>query len=364
MYTVPTADVTKFLTTSFIPVRHIKETPPGGSDSALTNQFSVQTNAVDGAIFNMKITTAGTGYANGTTEAILTISGDGTGATATAIVSGGAITGITMTNVGTGYRHAVVTISGGGGSGGVVRPVIGPIGGFGKDATNDLRSHYVTINTVFTGDESGAIPDSNDFRQIAVVKNPIEKATESATISATGSMVVGNFYKILTIGNTTDANFATAGSTSGNPVVGEIFKAIATTLTGSSTGTIAQVAEASAYNTCKSVTIPASLASTYVADFAFEAHTSGTVGAKGIVVEYNNTSGVLHYIQNESTGFGVINVNHFTRATGSSGAGNDVTAVGAPLINHHQGDVMFIENRTATTRSAGQVETVRLIIAF
>ena len=113
-------------------------------------------------------------------------------------------------------------------------------------------------------------------------------------------MVVGNFYKILTIGTSSDAHWATAGSTSGNPVVGEIFKAIATTSSGS--GTIAQVAEASAYNTCKSVTIPTGLASTYVADFAFEAHTGGTVGAKGIVVEYNNTSGVLHYIQNETTG--------------------------------------------------------------
>ena len=63
-----------------------------------------------------------------------------------------------------------------------------------------LRSHYVTINTVFTGDESGAIPDANDFRQIALLKNPIEKATESATVSAAASMVIGNFYKILTIG--------------------------------------------------------------------------------------------------------------------------------------------------------------------
>lgn len=242
--------------------------------------------------------------------------------------------------------------------------MIGPIGGFGADPTNDLRAHYVTVNTVFTGDESGTIPDSNDFRQIAVVKNPIEKANESATISAANSMVVGNFYKILTKGNTTDANFATAGSTSGNPVVGEIFKAIATTLSGSSTGTIAQVAEAAAYNTCKSVTIPASLASTYVADFAFEGHTSGTVGAKGIVVEYNNTSGVLHYIQNETTGFGTFTTSHLTRATGSSGAGNQISAVGAPLINHHQGDVMFVENRTATTRGTGQVETIRLVIAF
>ena len=295
MYTVPTADVTKFLTSSFIPVRRIAEAPAGGSDTALTNQWSVQGNAVDGAIYNMKITNAGTGYTSAPT---ITISGNGSSATATATVSGGAITGITMTNVGSGYRHATVTVTGGSGSNGAIRPVIGPIGGFGADPTNDLRAHYVTVNTVFTGDESGTIPDSNDFRQIAVVKNPIEKANETAVISATGSMVVGNFYKILTIGNTTDANWETAGSTSGNPVVGEIFKAIATTITGSSTGTIAQVAEASAYNTCKSVTIPSGLASTYVADFAFEGHTSGTVGAKGIVVEYNNTSGVLHYIQN------------------------------------------------------------------
>ena len=360
MFTVNTTNASKFLTSSFIPVLHIKENP-GSGDLALANQWAVQSNAVDGAIYNMKITNGGSGYTSAPT---ITIAGDGASAAATATVAGGAITGITMTNVGTGYHHATVTITGGGGSNGAVRPVIGPDGGFGANPTNDLRSHYVTINTVFTGDESGSIPDSNDFRQIAVVKNPIEKANETATLSASNSMVVGNFYKILTIGTSSDAHWATAGSTSGNPVVGEIFKAIATTSSGS--GTIAQVAEASAYNTCKSVTIPTGLASTYVADFAFEAHTGGTVGAKGIVVEYNNTSGVLHYIQNETTGFGVHSLRiHFLRELlGSSGAGNHVSAVAAPLINHHQGDVMFIENRTATTRGTGQVETVRLVIAF
>ena len=358
MFTVNTTNASKYLTSSFVPVLHIKENP-GSGDLALANQWAVQSNAVDGAIYNMKITNGGSGYTSAPT---ITIAGDGASAAATATVAGGAITGITMTNVGTGYHHATVTITGGGGSNGAIRPVIGPDGGFGANPTNDLRSHYVTINTVFTGDESGSIPDSNDFRQIAVVKNPIEKANETATLSASNSMVVGNFYKILTIGTSSDAHWATAGSTSGNPVVGEIFKAIATTSSGS--GTIAQVAEASAYNTCKSVTIPTGLASTYVADFAFEAHTGGTVGAKGIVVEYNNTSGVLHYIQNETTGFGVINTDHFLRGVGTSGAGNDVSAVAAPLINHHQGDIMFIENRTATSRGTGQVETVRLVIAF
>ena len=358
MFTVPTTDVTKFLTSSFVPTRRIKEAPGAGADTALTNQWSVQTNAVDGAIYNMKITTAGTGYTSAPT---LTIEGDGSSATATATVSGGAITDITMTNVGSGYTHATVTVTGGAGSNGAIRPVIGPIGGYGKDPTNDLRSHYITINTTFTGDESGSIPDSNDFRQISVIKNPIEEANDSATLSTAGSMVVNNFYEILTMGTSSDAHWATAGA-SADPTVGEVFKAIATTSSGS--GTIAQVAEASAYNTCKSLTIPASLSSTYVADFEFEGHTGGTVGAKGIVVEYNNTTGVLHYIQNESTGFGTFTTSHLTRETGSAGAGNAISAVTAPLINHHSGEIMFVENRTATTRATDQVETVRLVIAF
>ena len=353
MYTIPTADVTKFLTTSFIPVRHIKEVPPGGSDTALTNQWSVQQNAIDGAIYNMKITNGGSGYTSAPT---VTITGNGSGATATTTLTSGVITGITMTAPGTGYTHATVTLSTSGGANGAVRPVIGPAGGYGADATNDLRSHYVCINTVFTGDESGAIIDANDFRQIALLKNPIEKATESATVSAAASMVIGNFYKILTIGNTTDANWATVGSTSGNPVVGEVFKALAVTLAGSSTGTIAQVAEASAYDTTKKLTVAGNA-------FTVDQIMEGTVtGAHAMVVEH--TGGVVSYIQNESTGFIPFTTSDKVRVDGTSVAGTDVTAVTAPLVNHHSGDVMFIENRTATTRASGQVETVRLVIAF
>jgi hypothetical protein len=82
-----------------------------------------------------------------------------------------------------------------------------------------------------------------------------------------------------------------------------------------------------------------------------------------MVVEH--TGGVISYIQNEATGFGVFN--HATdnvRVDGTSVAGTDITAQAAPLINHQSGDVMFVENRTATTRADGQVETVRLVIAF
>jgi hypothetical protein len=358
MYTVPATDVTKFLTSSFMPCRKLTEQPAVGADAGLTAQWAVQGNAIDGAIYNLKITTAGVGYTGAPT---ITISGDGSNAAATCTVSGGAINSVTMTNVGTGYTHATVTLTTSGSStAATVRPVIGPPGGYGADPTNDLRAHYVTVNTVFTGDESGSIPDSNDFRQLALIKNPIEQANETATLSTAGSMVVGNFYKILTMGTSTDAHWATAGSTSGNPVVGEVFKAIATTSSGS--GTIAQIAEGSSYNVCKKLVVATGV--TFTADQIVEGHTSGTVGAKGMVVEYDASNGIVWYVQNEATGFGTFLVTHFLRAEGTSIAGQDITAVTAPLINHHSGEVMFIENRTATTRADGQVETVRLVIAF
>ena len=350
MFTVPTADVTKFLTASFIPVRRIKSTPAGGSDTALVNQWSVQSNAIDGAIYNLKITAGGSGY---TSTPTLTIAGDGTGATATATLTSGVITGITITAPGSGYTHATVAVSTSGGSGGTLRPVIGPSGGFGYDPTNDLRSHYVTVNKAFTGDESGSIIDANDFRQIALIKNPIEKANETATLSASGSMVVGNFYKILTLGTSTAAHWTTAGAS--DNTVDAVFKAIATTSSGS--GTIAQVAEAAAYNTCKKLTVAGNA-------FTVDQIIEGTAtGAKGLVVEH--AGGVISYIQNEATGFGTFN--HATdnvRVDGTSVAGTDVTAQADPLINHHSGDVMFVENKTATTRATDQVETVRLVIAF
>jgi hypothetical protein len=305
----------------------------------------------------MKITTAGTGYTSAPTLAIV---GDGASAAATATVSGGAITGITMTNVGTGYTHATVTVTGGAGSNGAIRPVIGPPGGYGADPTNDLRSHYITINTTFTGDESGSIPDSNDFRQLALIKNPIEKATEGpTTVTAAGSMVVGNFYKILSIGTTTDTLWETAGSRSGDPVVGEVYKALVTTLTGSTTGTIAQVAEASSYNVCKKLVVATG------ASFPADQIIQGTItGALGQVVEYDSSNGIIWYNQNEATGFTAFTDSDYIRENGTAIAGQDCTAVTAPLINHHSGDVMFIENRTATSRADGQVETVRLVIAF
>ena len=65
------------------------------------------------------ITAGGTGYTSAPTVAITPIlSSEGTGATATATVAGGAVTAITLTNAGSGYAAgATVSFSGGGGCG-------------------------------------------------------------------------------------------------------------------------------------------------------------------------------------------------------------------------------------------------------
>ena len=72
-------------------------------------------------VSSIELINAGYGY---TSVPTVTISGDGTGATAEAIIEGGRITSIHLTNRGTDYTRATVTISGGGGYSGSATAVI------------------------------------------------------------------------------------------------------------------------------------------------------------------------------------------------------------------------------------------------
>ncbi len=298
MFTVPTDSSTKFLTTSFVPVHRLTVQPGGAEDAALINQWAVQDNAVDGAIYNIKVTgDGGSGY---TSVPTVTITGNGSSCAATAVLTAQVLTDITVTTPGTGYENAVVTITGGGGANATARAVIGPKGGFGYDARNELRAHYVAINKVFNGDESGAIVSTNDFRQIALLKNPVDNATSAI---ATG-----------TIYDTTTQLTVTTGTT-----------------------------------------------------FAVNAEIEGTVsGAKAIVVEYDATNGIIYVNQNASTGYEAFDVAtpDLIRLSSESSGGETLSAIGVPDLDKYSGEMLFLENRTAVSRGADQIETIRLVIAF
>lgn len=167
MYELSDEEKLRFTTSNFIPVRTLTE-----DNGSL--QWQVQSNAVQGSIGSIKITNAGSGY---TTAPTITITGDGTGAEAILTVNPSTfvIDGILITNKGQNYTYADVTINqvGGVGQGATARVVMSPQGGHGADPVEELGASFVIINTQFRGSESGVLDIQNEFRQVAIVKNPI-----------------------------------------------------------------------------------------------------------------------------------------------------------------------------------------------
>lgn len=86
--------------------------------SALNTIAGQENYLYSGTIGGVTVTNGGTGYTNPTITFTNAVGDSGTGAAASAVVTGGVITGINMTNWGQGYGAApTVNIVGGGGSG-------------------------------------------------------------------------------------------------------------------------------------------------------------------------------------------------------------------------------------------------------
>jgi hypothetical protein len=132
-----------------------------------TLQANIELLTVDGRIMNCPVISGGYGYGN----AVVTITGDGTGATAEAILSNGRIEKINMTNYGSGYRWATITITGSG-FGAKARPIIGPYGGFGKEALNNLFAHTLMFYSNVSQDKNQGFNVNNDYRQLGIIKSP------------------------------------------------------------------------------------------------------------------------------------------------------------------------------------------------
>lgn len=180
MYTVSPADVLKFITSDFIPVRTQTESISIGEP--YYDQFQVQEDAIDGGIESALVTAGGTGYVSVPT---VTIEGDGTGATATATISGGAVKRVLITDPGEGYTFATATI-GAPGTGATVKLMISPKGGHGSDAISEIGGFFVVSNVRLENDEgSGDFPASNDFRRIGLIKDPFNFGTTTLSTAST-----------------------------------------------------------------------------------------------------------------------------------------------------------------------------------
>ena len=196
LYSISSSDQLRFTTTNYIPVKRVS------TDNG-SLQWRVQESTVEGAIYDIKIANTGSGYTN-SSNILVTISGDGSSATATATLNtiSGKVSTITLTDYGEGYTYANVAITGGGGQDATARAIMSPAGGHGMDAIYELGGSKVMLNPFLRFTEGDILPATNDYRQIAIIKDPLisngayiasnSVFQQTYTLSTTGS---GNYYQ-------------------------------------------------------------------------------------------------------------------------------------------------------------------------
>lgn len=167
MYTLRAIDVFSFLTTDWMPCYTI-DVNDGSS------QWQVQRTAVDGAIEHVVVNSSGSGY-DSTVPPEVSITGDGTGASATATVDPvtGEIRSVVMTNAGQGYTEATVSFqASSGGSGASATAIMSPVAGHGFDAKSELGAVHKMIRMELAGSENGKFP-ATSYRQAGIISLPI-----------------------------------------------------------------------------------------------------------------------------------------------------------------------------------------------
>jgi hypothetical protein len=204
MYSLTDADLLKFLTTNYM---------------AINVNDDVVSTAVPGTIDSIVITNQGVGYASNVTSNIF-----GTGAQAIvsniSINSSGSLTSMTINPAYTGRNYTFANVSidrnGSNGVNAAAYAVISPVNGHGSDPLYELGAKYVMINSRLDYAEGGGdFPVVNDYRRIAIVKDPVSNTTGNIateiTLDCTSTLILANASSNFTldeiiIGNTTNAN--------------------------------------------------------------------------------------------------------------------------------------------------------------
>lgn len=299
MFTVSPADVLKFVSTDFIPVKTLS-TNPGTTDAYYT-QWLVQAAAVDGSINHIQVVNPGTLYASAPTVQIV---GDGTNAAATAVFDAGTgqVTGITVTNKGSGYTYATVTLTGGTtGTNATAQAIISPKGGHGKDPVEELGGFYVMMNVRLEYDDgAGDFPVENDYRRIMLVRDPFNfNTTVVASTTTLSSMRIFNVSGV-----------------SGTFQVDEVI-------------------------------------------------TGATSGAAGRIVRSWSESGVnkISFVQTRvENPQGKLFTNGESITGGSSSATATISSIVDPEVQADSGDVLYVENRRPINRALDQIEDIKIIV--
>ena len=140
-----------------------------------SDQATIEQTAVPGEIYSIVVTNPGSDYST-SNPPVVTITGDGTGAVATAVVVNGQVTQIKMTDnmYGSNYTYATVNIASAGVANSIqatARVNIAPIGGHGYDAVAELLADTVCLYSNIRYASATENSFSQDFREYGIIKN-------------------------------------------------------------------------------------------------------------------------------------------------------------------------------------------------
>lgn len=294
IYTIDAGSKVKFMDVNWIPVP-VSSIPP-----------NTETTLGFGSVDVINVTNGGSGYDPANSPITITVTGDGTGATAqVGNTSSGVIQDIVVLTPGSGYTYANATLTTASGSGATTIVPVSPIGGHGYDPLSELGCSNVMLTCQFNGNELSSagivmVPTNIEYYQMGIVINPTSQSTYPLPASNT-------IYKL-----TTDA--IVAASTDTGFVSGE------TIYQGSSLAT-------------------ASFSATVVS-FDLATNTAHLINIYGTPI----MNAVLH--------------------GNSSGSARTLLVISNPDFNIGSGYIAYIENLTGIQRSADGIEQFKVVLSY
>ena len=377
MFQVSASDQNKFLDADYIPVRKISGNP---------------THDLTGEVDSVTIKSGSSGYTGVPT---VVFAGDGTGATGTATVSGGAVTGVTIDTAGSGYSFCFVTFVGGGagtaatgtvtlGDADSLPALQSAVEGASIEGTVD-RVEVTTAGTLYQPDDvTLTITGDGTGAEASATVNAATGAITAVTVTQAGT---GYSYADITI------------TTAGGNGSGAVCRAIVSPQGGHGSNATRELFANNLGLTVsfdentnrdlilgndfrqialiKNIKTPAGVVYTtntatacYIINVATADITANRYVADDIIT--TSDGGKFQVIQVDSDNDNVYLTAELPLITGSSTLTNttqnipslSINSVTNPEVKNSSGEVIYLDNRSPVTRSEDQVEQIKALIRF
>jgi len=297
IYTIDIGTKTKFMDSTWMPVPVGSQTPNATATAG--------TGSIDAII----LTNGGTKYEPSNTT--ITITGDGSGATANLSMANGVITDINIFNPGSNYTYANVSITSANtqASNAAAYAPVSPVGGHGYDPVSELGCNHIMYITEFNSTETlngvDYIPIDIDYRQVGLLINPMSDDTYPAFAN-------GSIYDLST-----------------------------------------QVTVASGFGTYTPDETVVQI------DINPNSTTYGQAIFTGTVLSFNTSTNVIKLINTNGTITKNLSIQGQT-----SGTTRTLLATTPPKFMKFSGYIAYIQNRSAVQRSSDGIEQFKFVLGY